>query len=217
MKGPSVPKVSLSKDLQTLIQLLQQAAKITRRSVRLTSRLTVIKFFFVFFCCSNYFIRFILEEAGETSGLSSTGKTAELPAQETLSNDIEKVVVSEAISATSTTEAVETSLDNQQLTSNKVDKALDNSLTKKAPEPRKPIRPKFQRPVAPAGKPDTFEIEFKFDPDDDPFRPKSKLGSSPSKGETPTSTFGQSAFEDNFPSLEANSTINAVTNRNYNA
>ena len=50
---------------------------------------------------------------------------------------------------------------------------------------RKPIRPRFQRPAAPAAKTDPFEIEFKFDANDDPFKPKMKLGSSPPKDEAP--------------------------------
>ncbi len=44
---------------------------------------------------------------------------------------------------------------------------------------RKPIRPRITRPPAAAAKTDAFEVEFAFDPNEDPFKPKIKLGASP--------------------------------------
>lgn len=72
------------------------------------------------------------------------------------------------------------------------------------------IHPEFQRSTPATRKTDTSETEFQFIPNDDPLTPKTKLCSSPKIGES--SSFAQNAFEDTFPSLEANSTINAVTN-----
>lgn len=61
------------------------------------------------------------------------------------------------------------------------DEVAGKPAAKKAPAARKPIRPRFQRPAAPANKTDPFEVEFKFDASDDPFKPKAKLSSSPPK------------------------------------
>lgn len=65
---------------------------------------------------------------------------------------------------------------------------------------RKPIRPKFTRPPA-AAKTDAFEVEFTFDPSEDPFKPKTKLGASPPRDQ------GESHLD------AANSTVNLVNKK----
>ncbi|XP_032777179.2 titin isoform X4 [Daphnia magna] len=69
----------------------------------------------------------------------------------------------------------------------KPEKPAVSSPTKKAPVVRKPIRPRIARPAAPATatKPDAFEVEFAFDPNEDPFKPKKKLGASPTREGSP--------------------------------
>lgn len=73
-------------------------------------------------------------------------------------------------------QAAESPAEEQQAAAGKAD-----SAPKKAPAARKPIRPRFQRPAPIGNKTDAFEIEFKLDPNDDPFKPKANLGSSPPK------------------------------------
>lgn len=63
---------------------------------------------------------------------------------------------------------------------------------------RKPIRPKVARPAASTAKSDAFEVEFAFDPNEDPFKPKMKLGASPPRDQSGSQS-------------DANSTMNAVT------
>ena len=58
--------------------------------------------------------------------------------------------------------------------------ALEQTGEKKV---RKPIRPRITLPGGTgAQKKDPFEVEFAFDPNEDPFKPKAKLASSPSRG-----------------------------------
>lgn len=78
--------------------------------------------------------------------------------------------------------------------------AESSSPAKKGPAVRKPIRPRVARPAA-AAKTDPFEVEFTFDPNEDPFKSKKKLDASPTREGSPTSQ--------NFP--DANTTINAVS------
>lgn len=83
----------------------------------------------------------------------------------------------------------------------KSEKTAENgSPTKKAPVVRKPIRPRIARPTTTAKK-DPFEVEFTFDPNEDPFKSKKKLDASPTRDTSDTSSLPQS---------EINTTINAV-------
>lgn len=73
----------------------------------------------------------------------------------------------------------------QQSSESKSEKPAGTSPTKKAPFVRKPIRPRVARPAANVAKSDAFEVEFAFDPNEDPFKPKKKLGASPTRDGSP--------------------------------
>lgn len=72
----------------------------------------------------------------------------------------------------------------EQPSVDKPEKPAGSSPTKKAPVVRKPIRPRIARPAA--TRPDTFEAEFAYDPNEDPFKPKKKLGPSPTRDGSPS-------------------------------
>ena len=70
---------------------------------------------------------------------------------------------------------------------------------KKGAAVRKPIRPKVIRPAA--AKTDAFEVEFTFDPNEDPFKPKVKLGASPPRDQSGSQ-------------FDANKTVEMVSKKN---
>jgi hypothetical protein len=75
--------------------------------------------------------------------------------------------------------------DEQPSSDSKSEKPAGTSPTKKGPVVRKPIRPRVARPAASVVKSDAFEVEFAFDPNEDPFKPKKKLGASPTRDGSP--------------------------------
>lgn len=84
----------------------------------------------------------------------------------------------------STKESNGDSTDEQPSQEAKSEKPAGSSPAKKGPAVRKPIRPRVARPAATA-KPDAFEVEFTFDPNDDPFKSKKKLDASPTRDGSP--------------------------------
>ena len=82
-------------------------------------------------------------------------------------------------------------------------KPAENGSPAKKATVRKPVRPRIARPAATTTtKKDPFEVEFAFDPNEDPFKPKKKLDLSPTRdGDSPTTSVPQS---------DINTTIDAV-------
>jgi hypothetical protein len=76
---------------------------------------------------------------------------------------------------------------------------------KSSPNIRKPIRPKMNRSAGANDKSGGFEVEFAFDPNEDPFKPKTKLGNSPPAGDC-------SGSPKSLTLPDANSTVCAVSN-----
>ena len=74
--------------------------------------------------------------------------------------------------------------DEQSSPEAKTEKPAGSSPTKKGPVVRKPIRPRVARPASNA-KTDAFEVEFAFDPNEDPFKSKKKLEASPTRDGSP--------------------------------
>ena len=87
----------------------------------------------------------------------------------------------------------------------------NSPVKKSSPNIRKPIRPKMNRSAGGAGANDQsggFEVEFAFDPNEDPFKPKTKLGSSPPKAGDLSGSPKSLTLPD------ANSTVCAVSKNN---
>lgn len=86
----------------------------------------------------------------------------------------------------STKDNITEATDEQSSPEAKPDKPAGGSPAKKGPMVRKPIRPRVARPAATA-KTDAFEVEFAFDPNEDPFKSKKKLEASPTRDGSPKS------------------------------
>ncbi|XP_046648937.1 transforming acidic coiled-coil-containing protein 2-like isoform X3 [Daphnia pulicaria] len=95
----------------------------------------------------------------------------------------------------------------QQSSESKSEKPAGTSPTKKAPFVRKPIRPRVARPAANVAKSDAFEVEFAFDPNEDPFKPKKKLGASPTRDGSPKTQNDVITSPNHVDNTEANSTV----------
>lgn len=98
----------------------------------------------------------------------------------------------------STKDSVTEPIDEQSAPEAKTEKPAGSSPTKKGPVGRKSIRPRVARPAATA-KTDAFEVEFAFDPNEDPFKSKKKLEASPTRDGSPKNQ------------SDPNTTIHAVT------
>ena len=81
-----------------------------------------------------------------------------------------------------------------------VGEATNPSQSKKT-NIRKPIRPRFSKSAV-VSKKDPFEVEFTFDSNEDPFKPKVTLGSSPPKTSPSSSSCS--------PESDANRTLTMV-------
>ncbi|XP_046464575.1 transforming acidic coiled-coil-containing protein 2-like isoform X3 [Daphnia pulex] len=95
----------------------------------------------------------------------------------------------------------------QQSSESKSEKPAGTSPTKKAPFVRKPIRPRVARPAANVAKSDAFEVEFAFDPNEDPFKPKKKLGASPTRDGSPKTQNDAVTSPNHVDNTEANDTV----------